>query len=157
MGKSYHSACRCVGTGLVALLLAAPVQAGLSPEEQLAAFAAAGFTRDPDGRYVRRCREETPTLSYTPGNLEERDLNGDGQPEALITEGSLFCYGAPHVYFAIVAKVAGTWQVLLDGVGDPLVLPTAHQGWPDIEIGGPGPGPFPRFRWTGSEYARVQP
>lgn len=32
--------------------------------------------------------------TYEPGRIEERrDLNGDGKPEAIITEGGTYCYG----------------------------------------------------------------
>lgn len=57
----------------------------LSPADQ-----AAGFTLK--GKQWRACDDPTP--SYTPGTLQEvRDLNGDGQPEAVTTEGGTYCHG----------------------------------------------------------------
>ncbi len=138
------------------LLAAANAAAGLPADEQAAVFKAAGFERGADGRYIR-CQEETPTASYTPGAIEEVDVNGDGQAEALVTEGSMFCYGSPHTFFGLVAKGAGGWKLLLDDVGIPVVLETRHGGWADIEVGGPGFGKFPVWQWNGSAYQRVTP
>ena len=36
--------------------------------------------------------------------------------------------------------------------GVALPLETRHNGWPDIEVGGPGPGPFPVYRFDGAAY-----
>lgn len=64
----------------------------LSPADQAAAFKAAGFTLK--GKQWRACDDPTP--SYTPGTLQEvRDLNGDGQPEAVITEGGTYAMATP--------------------------------------------------------------
>jgi hypothetical protein len=46
----------------------------------------------------------------------------------------------------------GTWRQLLDGVGVPTALATKQQGWSDIEVGGPGFGKFPVYRWNGKAY-----
>ena len=43
--------------------------------------------------------------------------------------------------------------MLLDDVGMPVVLPARKAGWPDIEVGGPGFGKFPVYRWNGKAYA----
>lgn len=143
---------------VVALLLlaGAPAGAALSAADQTAVFEAAGFTRAADGRYVR-CQEETPTASYTPGAIEEVDLNGDGQPEAIVTESSMFCDGSPHTFFGLVAKRAGGWTMLLDDVGMPVVLETRHGGWADVEVGGPGFGAMPVWQWNGRAYQRKTP
>lgn len=140
-----------------ALLLAnAPVGAALSAADQTAVFKAAGFKKAADGRYIR-CEEETPTASYTPGAIQEADVNGDGQPEAIVTEGSMFCYGSPHTFFGLVAKGPGGWHMLLDDVGEPVVLETRHGGWADIEVGGPGFDTMPVWRWNGKAYERHAP
>lgn len=149
----------CVGQMLgaaVLLLATAPVGAALSAADQGAVFTAAGFTRAADGRYIR-CEEETPTASYTPGAIEEVDVNGDGQPEAFVTESSMFCYGSPHTFFGLVARRAGRWTMLLDDVGMPVVLETRHAGWADIEVGGPGFGAMPVWQWNGAAYERKTP
>jgi hypothetical protein len=143
--------------GVVILLLAGGAAgAALSAADQDAVFKAAGFSKAADGRYIR-CREETPTASYTPGAIEEEDVNGDGQPEAFVTESSMFCYGAPHTFFGLVAKGTGGWKMLLDDVGMPAVLETSHGGWADIEVGGPGFGTMPVWQWNGKAYERKTP
>ncbi len=140
-----------------ALLLAtAPVGAALSAADQAAVFKAAGFKKAADGRYIR-CEEETPTASYTPGAIREADVNGDGQPEAFVTEGSMFCYGSPHTFFGLMAEGAGGWTMLLDDVGEPVVLETRHGGWADIEVGGPGFDAMPVWQWNGKAYERKSP
>lgn len=146
-----------VASGMaLALLTASAVHAELSPAEQAAVFKAAGFKKAPDGRYIR-CVEETPTASYTPGRIELADLNGDGQPEAWVTESSMFCYGSPHTSFILVRKDSGVWRTVIDDVGIPVVLKNKRYGWPDIEVGGPGFGKFPVYRWNGKSYVRLNP
>jgi hypothetical protein len=141
----------------VTLLLATTAAgAGLAVDEQAAVFKTAGFERSADGRYIR-CQEDTPTASYTPGAIEEVDVNGDGQAEVFVTESSMFCYGSPHTFFGLVAKGASGWKLLLDDVGIPVVLETRHGGWADIEVGSPGFGKFPVWQWNGSAYERVTP
>lgn len=122
----------------------------LSPADQAAAFKAAGFTFK--GKQWRACDDPTP--SYTPGALQEvRDLNGDGQPEALITEGGTYCYGHTGAGYSLVSKQAnGSWKLITNGTGMVNFLNTKGTGgWPDIEIGGPG-FCFPVERWNGKKY-----
>ena len=100
----------------------------------------------------------TPT--YTAGAIEQAlDFNGDGRPEAVVTEGSLFCFGRTEVGYTVVSKQAdGSWKQITAGPGIVTVLPTPkvvlarNGGWPDLEIGGPG-FCFPVERWNGKEYA----
>ncbi len=74
----------------VAVLVAAPsaaAQGTLSPPERTAAFKAAGFVQRA-GAWRTDCDEPGGGI-YEPGAIETvRDLNGDGQPEAVVTEGS---------------------------------------------------------------------
>ena len=83
-----------------------------------------------------------------------RDLNGDGLPEAVITEGGTYCYGNTGTGFRIVSKQkAGGWRLITAETGIPTFLATKGVGgWPDIEIGGPG-FCFPVHRWNGKAYA----
>lgn len=123
----------------------------LSPGDTAAAFKAAGFAKK--GNRWEGCGDPG-TAAYTPGAIEEvRDLNGDGQPEAIITEGSAYCFGNTGTGYAIVSKQAsGGWKLITGGPGIPNVLATKGAGgWPDIEIGGPG-FCFPVERWNGKEY-----
>ena len=122
----------------------------LSPADEAAAFRAAGYTFK--GRQWRACDDPAP--SYVPGAIEEvRDLNGDGQPEAVVTEGSTNCYGNTGYGYSLVSKQAGGgWKLITKGTGILNILTTKGAGgWPDIEIGGPG-FCFPVERWNGQKY-----
>ena|SRR6187551_251220 len=139
---------------LTCLSLAVPAAAQpatLAPADQAAAFTAAGFKRV-DGQW-RAC-EDPGTASYSPGAIEQvADLNGDGHPEAIISESSGFCYGMQGAGYALVSKQSdGAWKLITSGSGIPNPLQTKGAGgWPDLEIGGPG-FCFAVERWNGSEY-----
>jgi hypothetical protein len=47
---------------------------------------------------------------------------------------------------------SATCRTLTDGLGVATALATKHQGWPDIEVGGPGFGKFPVRQWNGRAY-----
>ena len=131
-----------------ASVLGAPPK--LSPADEAAAFKAAGYKLK--GKQWRACDDPTP--SYTPGAVEEvRDLNGDGLPEVVLTEGSTSCYGNTGAGYSLVSKQAnGSWKRITNGTGILTFLPTKGVGgWPDIEIGGPG-FCFPVERWNGQKY-----
>jgi hypothetical protein len=140
--------------GLAALSLMTAGQAlavpALTPADKTAAFKAAGFKAR--GAKWIRC-EDDPSASAMPGQLEVADLNGDGAPEAWITDSSVFCYGNTAEAFVLVTKTPAGWKVLLDEVGVPTAQAGKHNGWPDIKIGGPGSGPFPVYRFNGTVYA----
>ncbi|MCP8686592.1 hypothetical protein [Marinobacterium sedimentorum] len=129
---------------------------GLSASEEAALFAAAGFSLAGNGQY-QRCREEPVTLSYQPGKAELADLNGDGQDEAWVTEGSLYCYGNTEQYFVLLTREQNGWRILVEAAGIPVIRETGNQGWPDIEVGGPGFAAFPLYRWNGEAYVRRNP
>lgn len=136
-------------TGTAALAAAAELH--LSDADKTAAFKAAGFKMT-GGRW-EGCGDPG-TASYEAGAIESvADLNGDGRPEAVITEGSVFCYGATERGFTLLSKQGdGTWKTMNSGPGMPNFLATKGAGgWPDIEIGGPG-FCFPVERWNGREY-----
>ncbi|MFM9434964.1 hypothetical protein ACFDR9_002026 [Janthinobacterium sp. CG_23.3] len=139
------------GTSIILLcasVLSAPVK--LPHGEQLAAFKAAGFKLT--GKQWRNCDDPSP--SYEPGAIAEvRDVNGDGLPEALITEGGTACYGHTGSGYSLVSKQAdGSWKLITSGTGMLSFLPSkGASGWPDIEIGGPG-FCFPVERWNGQKY-----
>jgi len=99
-----------------------------------------------------RCEDDTP--SAVPGSIELQDLNGDRIAEAWGKESSTDCYGTTAEAFALPAKDGkGNWTKLLDQTGIADVKAAKHNGWPDIEVGGPGMGPFPVCRWNGKKYA----
>lgn len=122
----------------------------LSPADQSAAFKAAGFKLK--GKRWQVCDDPSP--SYTPGVIDDvRDLNGDGLPEAIISEGGTFCYGNTGAGYSLVSKQAnGGWKLITSGTGMLNILNTKGAGnWPDLEIGGPG-FCFPVERWNGRQY-----
>jgi hypothetical protein len=145
-----------VVAGLTALVVvaagAAAAAPALAPADTAAAFKAAGFMRRA-GEWVR-C-DDTQTASRQSGALEVADLNDDGAPEAWVRESSLFCYGATAEAFVLLTKRGSTWTVLLDEVGVPMPRPTRTRGWPDIEVGGPGLGAMPVYRFDGARYRRT--
>ena len=122
----------------------------LSPTDEAAAFRAAGFKLK--GKQWRACIDDP--APDTRGEIGEvRDLNGDSRPEALITEGGSFCYGNQVGGYWVVSQQAnGHWKLITSGTGIPDFLATKGvDGWPDIEIGGPG-FCFPVVRWNGRAY-----
>jgi hypothetical protein len=147
---------RVLSASIIAFALSlVPAQAadGFSKAERAAIFKAAGF-KSVGGKQVR-CTDDV-TASYMPGFIEAEDLNGDGKKEAFVRESSLFCYGNTAEAFVLVGQDAkGNWQALLDQVGMALVLDSKSKGgWKDIEVGGPGLGPFPKFRHNGTRYVK---
>jgi hypothetical protein len=138
---------------LAVSLTAAPAfaQLTLAAKDRVAAFKAAGFS--PSGGRWHRCGDPG-TPSYESGVVERvTDLNSDKLPEAVITEGSTYCFGMTGTGFVIVSKQRnGTWSRIADGPGMVHVLATkGTAGWADIEVGGPG-FCFPVLRWNGKAY-----
>lgn len=135
-----------------AAALAPPGELTLTDAQRTAAFTAAGFHRAKDGWHA--C-DDPDSASYMPGSIDDiTDLNGDGRPEAVISEGSSACFGAAGVGYYLVSQQAdGKWKLIDSGQGVPEFLETKGAGgWPDLELGGPGLC-FPVLRWDGSHYA----
>lgn len=127
----------------------APAGMSLSEADRLAVFKAAGAVQR-KGMWLMCADEPNPSGA----SLESvRDLNGDGRPEAVVSEGGTFCYGHAGTGFQLLSKQAdGKWRALTGGGGIPQFLKTRGAGnWPDISIGGPG-FCFPVERWNGKEY-----
>jgi hypothetical protein len=149
--KGYFSLKPCPGeTGArpAAAAPPAPAPAG-TPADRAAAFRAAGYVAT-RGRYLA-C-DKSQELE-----IEIRDLNGDGRPDAVITDSGLECFGNTGTGFALVTKdAAGTWRKLYNNQGIPNFQTTRGVGgWPDIVNGGPG-FCFPVMRWNGSDYAIIR-
>jgi len=136
--------------GMVLATVGTGSAAELAPADRAAVFKAAGFKQQGDA--WRRCEEETPTASSQPGSIELKDLNGDGAPEAIVTESSLFCYGGTEGLVVILTKDGGSWRKVLDETGMHLVKDTKHGGWSDVEVGGPGLQRQPVYHWNGKTY-----
>lgn len=138
---------------LIAFASLPAAAAEFSAAEKAAIFKAAGF-KAKGGQYIR-CEEDPPTASSMTGFIETEDLNKDGKPEAWVRESSTFCYGNTAEAFVLLTQGAdGAWKIILDEVGMALPKTTKHNGWPDIEVGGPGMGPFPVFKFNGTKYVR---
>ncbi|WP_159981523.1 MULTISPECIES: hypothetical protein [unclassified Novosphingobium] len=140
-----------IAAGLALLAPSALAQAGLSPAEKTAVFRAGGFKLQ--GGKWRACGDPG-TASYAAGAVETvKDLNGDGRPEVVLTEGSTYCFGNTGTGFKLLSKQAdGTWKLITESEGIATFLATKGAGgWPDIEIGGPG-FCFPVERWNGRAY-----
>ena len=130
---------------IFALLLGLAAAPAPTSAERAAIFRAAGFTPTA-GRYLM-CDGRTPL------GLETRDINGDGRLDALVLDGGLECYGSTEAGFALLTRSAASkWTKLHNSPGIPHFLKTRANGWPDIEVGGPG-FCFPVLRWTGKEFA----
>ena len=126
-----------------------PPSVPLTEAERSAVFRAAGAVQR-KGMWLICAEEPNPSGAV----IESvRDLNGDGLPEALVTEGGTYCYGHAETGYQLLSRQAdGRWRVVSGGSGMPEFLKTRGKGgWPDISIGGPG-FCFPVERWDGKEY-----
>lgn len=143
--------CYAVAIGVLTCASAAQAEGPqVSEADTAAVFTAAGF-KMVDGSY-KRCEDDV-TASYMPGFIEAVDLNKDGVAEAFVRESSTFCYGNTAEAVVLVAKDAsGAWVKMIDEVGVAVPLETATNGWQDVEVGGPGAGPFPQFQFDGKTY-----
>ncbi len=126
----------------------------LSPAEAAAVYKAAGAVHK-KGIWLL-C--EPPADSGAPVSSgvtidEVRDLNGDGRPEAVVSDSGSYCYGHAGMGYQLLSKQAnGSWKVITGNNGIPEFLKTkGKNGWPDISVGGPG-FCFPVERWNGKAY-----
>jgi hypothetical protein len=126
----------------------------LSEADRVAVFKAAGATQH-KGRWII-CAPPADAGASESGEAvidRVRDLNGDGRPEAVVTDGGTYCYGFTGIAFQLLSKQAnGSWRVMSSNNGIPEFLKTkGKDGWPDISVGGPG-FCFPVQRWNGKAY-----
>ena len=137
---------------MLVFLVATALAAEAPPSERAAIFRAAGFHHRA-GRWESDCGDPG-TASYEPGRIEQfGDLNGDGRPEAVVTEGSAYCYGNTGTAFTLLTRSAeGQWQKLYQSPGVATFLTSRANGWPELEVGGPG-FCFSVLRWTGTAFA----
>ncbi|QTQ31482.1 hypothetical protein [Aromatoleum bremense] len=137
---------------------------GLAPSDTFAADAAAAGLSDADTRAVFKAAGAVPrkggwVICTDDPNASDamidsvRDLNGDGLPEVVLTEGGTYCYGHAGTGFQLLSKQpGGGWKVMAKDSGIPEFLKThGANGWPDLSVGGPG-FCFPVLRWNGKQY-----
>ena len=56
---------------------------------------------------------------YEPGAIDTyRDLNGDGRPKAIVTEGGSYCYGNTGTgFWLLTSRPSGRWSTLYQSQG----------------------------------------
>lgn len=117
------------GTGGSALAQATPAERA---REAAAMIAAAGF-RIQGAQIVNACgrpAQPRPTAM---------DLNGDGRPEAFVTDVDPACHGGTGEAFVIIQKLAPfSWTRVGGGQGRVRALETRTNGWRDIVLEGQG-------------------
>lgn len=135
-------------------LIATPAIAAtpaFSSTETAAIYEAAGFKVQ--GSKVIGCDAADRDWPRSSFFIEAVDLSGDGKPETIVTEGNTACYGRDERGFIVLAKNPdGNRRKLAAGSGATLVLKTRHNGWLDINYGGPGMQNQPVLRWNGKSY-----
>jgi hypothetical protein len=149
------------GVSLLALMLTMAQAAAdsadvmLSDADKVTLFKAAGAVQRKEVWVI--C--EPPADSGAPASSGAtidmvRDLNGDGRPEAVVSDSGTYCYGHAGTGFQLLSKqTKGSWKVITVNSGMPEFLKTkGKDGWPDISVGGPG-FCFPVERWNGKTYA----
>jgi len=136
------------------VILAAPAWGeppAFSKAETAALYAAAGF--QVKGDQVIGCDAADPSWPRSSFFIEAVDLNGDGKPEAIVSEGNTACYGMMEQGFTLLARGPdGSWRKLGSERGVSLVLDSRTGGWRDVEYGGPGFEKNPVLRWNGKTY-----
>ena len=132
---------------------AQPAEAPAVTDDEI--FTAAGFTKGAGG--WAKCGDPG-TVSYEAGQIAERgDFNGDGLPDAVVVEGGTYCFGMTGAGYTLVSRQAdGQWRIMDERPGILEFLDTTGtDGWPDIEVGGPG-FCFPVIGWNGRSYETVR-
>ena len=136
---------------------AAPYVMGDIPPGDLAAILIAAGYKHVKGKW-KGCNGTSDVALFEDDQLGKdgplSDLNGDGQPEVMVSDASTECYGDTGTSFSIVTPVPGGWKLIFTGgEGVPEVQPTrSKSGWRDVVAGGPG---FCHrlYRYNGKTYA----
>lgn len=124
--------------------------AALPAPEQDAIMRAAGLIRS--GKVWKGCEG---TSEADAKSVEIKDLNHDGRPEVIVTDGGYECYGNTGQAFTILRATPGGWAQMLQVTGIPIYLKArGTDGYPDVMIGMPGTC-FGVDRWNGSEYKYI--
>jgi hypothetical protein len=124
--------------------------AQLSSQDQAMLMHAAGMKLE--GGTWKGC-DGSSEVDLALGGVELEDLNGDGRPEAIVTDGGVECYGNTGQGFTLLLAVPGGWRVIQQSSGIPMVRKSrGPDGFADIMVGGPG-FCFGVWRWNGQKYA----
>jgi hypothetical protein len=128
--------------------------AALTAADRTAIFRAAGAKPIAPDKW-RMCADDGGRFGYAE-IIAARDVNGDGRPEAIVSEGGTACYGGVGQAYSLVTKRAdGRWTKMFDDTGILIFKKTrGADGYPDIINGGPGMC-FGVLRWNGHEYALI--
>ncbi|HEX7946908.1 MAG TPA: hypothetical protein VF495_19735, partial [Phenylobacterium sp.] len=134
MSRGWRSA--AIGGVVLALAGAAQAQAPASPQdrarEAAAMITAAGF-RIQGNQIVNGCGHP---VQPRPVGL---DLNGDGRPEAVITDADPACYGQVGRQFWVIQRLGpANWALVGAAQGQFKPLETRTNGWRDYTLEGPG-------------------
>jgi hypothetical protein len=142
---------RFITVTIALLAFSAAAQAPFSSKEIRAIYSTAGFAVQ--GSTVIGCDAKDPNGPRSRFSIRAADLNGDGKPEAIVSEANTACYGRDEQRFTVLAQDAsGQWRKLGTGAGATRVLKSRHKGWLDIEYGGPGMQRHPVLLWNGKTY-----
>jgi hypothetical protein len=135
---------------MIGLIALAASSAALPQPEKAAILTAAGAVRR-GARWII-CAQD---LNASARIDQVVDRNGDGRPEAVVSEDGTFCHGASGTGFVLLSKQAnGKWKSILASDGIPEFLKARGVGgWPDISVGGPG-FCYPVLRWNGRDYVQ---
>ncbi len=136
------------------LFMNAPAAAALSAQDRQTIYAQFKFTVGEDGKTLRFAESECPPLLAGSGDIQvaTEDLNGDGQPEVLVSLGSTCMYGSAGTGVSLFTRdSAGAWKWHDLGAGAYSLQSTRHAGYADVMVGGPG-FCHPVMRWDGSTY-----
>lgn len=109
----------------------------LPPTERAAIAALLPLAAGPQGQLVdTTCRQDASPL------VTLADINRDGSPEVVVTEGNACVYGmAGRVTHLLARDSRGRWREILKGDGETVgdIQPAARTGaWPDIMPPVPG-------------------
>lgn len=134
-----------------AALLFEKTQTSLTTEEKNFIFEQFPFLLSNDGKAFVIDYDEEKTSPFN-ATVYPADLNDDGQEEIFINYGNTLTSGNTGQSVALFIKNdSGAFEKNLDFPGLAEIMPTVHNGFRELVIGGPGSS-FPVWRWDGKEY-----
>lgn len=138
-------------TATAVLSIAVPTTSTFAAEPtsdaQIITEATGGKLLDTRGSYF-----DTDCQQSVDYDAEVVDLNQDGQPEVFTNVHGTCLGGMAGMSMDLYIKnKSGQWVSQFGFPGVYKILETGNEGYPDIEIGGPG-ACFPVWRWNGAKY-----